>query len=247
MLHPTHEREVDKLARKFPSLVLSLAAFFLIFPPAFAPLASGQVGQLPTITAQPLPGLMAGQQATTLSPDVCQKLPIGQRTACEEELRKSGGRLTPEALQAIMARPEYRGLTPEEVSRGMRLLEQRERVDDKKGPDKVPSMDFEKRRLVIEGPREKTLFDRARQFGKYQDISTDLKPFGYEFFSEAAVQVVTDRKDIPVPLKYVIGAGDEIKLLLWGRVNGQYNLTVDRDGKITIPQIGPLVVAGLTY
>ncbi len=235
------------MARKFPSLVLSLAAFFLIFPPAFAPLASGQVGQLPTITAQPLPGLMAGQQATTLSPDVCQKLPIGQRTACEEELRKSGGRLTPEALQAIMARPEYRGLTPEEVSRGMRLLEQRERVDDKKGPDKVPSMDFEKRRLVIEGPREKTLFDRARQFGKYQDISTDLKPFGYEFFSEAAVQVVTDRKDIPVPLKYVIGAGDEIKLLLWGRVNGQYNLTVDRDGKITIPQIGPLVVAGLTY
>ena len=85
------------------------------------------------------------------------------------------------------------------------------------------------------------------RFGKYQDISLDLKPFGYDFFADASIRILTDRKDIPVPLKYVIGPGDEVKLLLWGRINAQYNLTVDRDGKITIPQIGPLFVAGMTF
>jgi len=61
------------------------------------------------------------------------------------------------------------------------------------------------------------------------------------------VRVVTDRKDIPVPLKYVVGPGDEVKLLLWGRLNAQYNLTIDREGKITIPNVGPLFVAGMTF
>ena len=45
----------------------------------------------------------------------------------------------------------------------------------------------------------------------------------------------------------MVGPGDEVKILLWGRVNGQYNLVVDRDGKITIPQLGPVPVAGLTF
>ena len=75
----------------------------------------------------------------------------------------------------------------------------------------------------------------------------DLKPFGYDFFAAASIRILTDRRDIPVPSKYVIGPGDEVKLLLWGRVNAQYDLTVDRDGKITIPQIGPLFVAGKTF
>ena len=111
----------------------------------------------------------------------------------------------------------------------------------------MPVTDLERGRTSAKN-QEKNLFSNVPEsFGKYQDISLDLKPFGYDFFSEAAIRVLTDRKDIPVPPKYVIGAGDEVKLLLWGRINAQYNLTVDRDGKITIPQIGPLFVAGMTF
>ena len=75
----------------------------------------------------------------------------------------------------------------------------------------------------------------------------DLKPFGYEFFRDAAVKVITDRKDVPVPSEYVVGTGDEVKILLWGRVNAQHDLIVDREGNITIPQIGPIHVAGMTF
>ena len=53
----------------------------------------------------------------------------------------------------------------------------------------------------------------------------------------------------PVPPDYVIGPGDELRIKLWGQVNFQANVRVDRSGEIYIPvsQIGPIHVAGLPY
>ncbi len=233
------------MKRKLRNLALTLvvsAAACLIF---LAPPLQAQ-SPPPGVTAQALLGPDAVQQSKPLSLDVCRNLPADQRAACEAELRRTGGWITPEALEAIKARPEYRGLSPEEMARGRQLLEQKEGAVGKEEAERFPQPPPGKR-ILIEEPRERSLFDRARKIGNYQDISVDLKPFGYDFFGDASVRLLTDRKDIPVPLKYVIGPGDEVKLLLWGRMNAQYNLTVDRDGKITIPQIGPLFVAGMTF
>ena len=218
------------MARKFRKFVFSALVLSILYPLLFTQQASGQGGPIPNITAQQLPGLAAEQQTTPP----------------QEELRKAGGQLSPEAREAIKARPEYRGLSAEEIARGKRLLEQGGKGDAKKTAEKSPATDLGKKKN-IEGPRETSLFDRIRKTGKYQDISTDLKPFGYDFFSDSSIRVLPDQKDVPVPLRYVIGPGDEVKLLLWGRFNAQYNLTVDRDGKIMIPQIGPLFVAGMTF
>ena len=188
------------------------------------------VAQTPNITAQPLPGMMGQQMPTTVTADVCKSLPLNQRAACEAEIQRSGGRLTPEALQAIKERSAVKGAASDEDARGRWPGEQKERP-----------------KVTVEEQKKKTIFDRSRNIGKYQDLSTDLKRFGADFFSEAEVSVTVDRKDVPVPMSYVIGPGDEIKLLLWGRVNAQYDLIVDRDGKVTIPQIGPLHVSGLTF
>jgi polysaccharide export outer membrane protein len=188
------------------------------------------------------------QQLTPQQTEAAKKLTPDQQRAIQEELAKTGGVLTPEAISALKMRPELKDLTPEDVLKGKELLEQREKGLGKAEPALKPEMvpDLGKK-AVAEEVKEKTLFDRARQIGKYQDISLDLKPFGYDFFKKAAVQITPEKRDIPVPLNYVIGPGDEIRLLLWGRVNAQYSLTVDRDGKITIPQVGPLLVAGLTF
>ncbi len=210
---------------------LSCAGIFsLLIALVFLTAPSPSPAQTPQITAQPLPGLMGQPLPTTVTADVCKNLPLHQRAACEAEIQRSGGRLTPEALQAIKERPAVKGTSPDEAARGRQITEQKEL-----------------QKVTVEEYKEKSLFDRSRNIGKYQDISTDLKRFGADFFSEAEVSVTVDRKDVPVPMSYVIGPGDEIKLLLWGRVNAQYNLTVDRDGKINIPQIGPLHVSGLTF
>jgi protein involved in polysaccharide export with SLBB domain len=52
---------------------------------------------------------------------------------------------------------------------------------------------------------------------------------------------------VPVPADYVIGPGDELRIRLWGQVNFQSNLRVDRSGEIYLPQVGPVHVAGMPF
>ncbi len=143
--------------------------------------------------------------------------------------------------------PEYKDLKPEEIIKGKELLEKSKKPEVKKETKEGNKESHAEKKKKPDEDASSSLFERSRYVGKYQDINLELKPFGYDFFQDAAVRVVTDNKDVPVPAKYVVGPGDEVKILLWGRVNAQYNLTIDRNGSITIPQIGPLYVAGMTF
>lgn len=50
-----------------------------------------------------------------------------------------------------------------------------------------------------------------------------------------------------IPADYVISVGDELIVNLWGAVEADLRLVVDRSGRITIPRVGPVMVAGLRY
>jgi len=176
-----------------------------------------------------------------------EKLTPEQKKAVAGETAKSGGQLTPAAIDALKAKPEFKGISPEEVAKGKELLKGKEGVAVKTEPAKAGKPAPAPAPVVPGAPPGQTLFERAQDIGKYQDISLKLQPFGYDFFREAAVNIITERKDVPVPLKYVVGPDDEVKITLWGRVNASYKLVVNRDGKIDIPGIGPLAVAGMTF
>lgn len=72
----------------------------------------------------------------------------------------------------------------------------------------------------------------------------ELEPFGYSLFSVpselSAAPEIADAAD------YILGPGDNIVIYLWGKVEKEYNLTVDRQGKLFIPKVGEIVVWGLT-
>jgi len=239
------------LFNKTSYIAFLVFSFIAVGSLAFAQQSGNPGSPVPSISVQPLPGLAPGQQMPSLEKltpqqlDFYKRLTPAQRRLLEAELAKTGGRLTPEVIENLKDRPEFKDLSSEDIAKGKQLLEQKGKIAEKPH-EKKKILEIEKR-VNDEERKGKSLFDRSRKVGKYQDISTDLLPFGFDFFNQSAVRVTTDRQDIPVPLKYVIGPGDEVKLLLWGRVNAQYNLTVDRDGKITIPQIGPLFVAGTTF
>jgi len=50
--------------------------------------------------------------------------------------------------------------------------------------------------------------------------------------------------NVPVPSAYVVGPGDDVDLKVWGSVDMALRLTVDRNGQIMIPKIGPVTIAG---
>ncbi|MCH8024157.1 MAG: SLBB domain-containing protein, partial [Candidatus Marinimicrobia bacterium] len=67
--------------------------------------------------------------------------------------------------------------------------------------------------------------------------------FGYQFF-----QGVPEGFDIsavgPVDDEYLVGFGDELRLTVWGAAEFQYDLQVDREGRIYLPNVGQFTAAG---
>jgi protein involved in polysaccharide export with SLBB domain len=50
-----------------------------------------------------------------------------------------------------------------------------------------------------------------------------------------------------VPSDYIIGPGDELQIRIWGQVQANLRVIVDRSGQIYIPQVGEISVAGVHY
>jgi len=85
--------------------------------------------------------------------------------------------------------------------------------------------------------------DLEEQFTRDKD---ELKPFGYELFA-GEPKSFSPTGYAPVPSNYIMGIGDTIKVQLFGKENRSYDLTIDREGKIVVPDLGELNVAGLSY
>jgi protein involved in polysaccharide export with SLBB domain len=79
-----------------------------------------------------------------------------------------------------------------------------------------------------------------------RDRETGLAYFGYEIFANTP-STFAPVTDIPIPTDYVMAPGDSISIQLYGKEPGRYNLTINRDGAINFPQLGPIVIAGLPF
>lgn len=73
-----------------------------------------------------------------------------------------------------------------------------------------------------------------------------LKPFGYDLFSESP-STFAPVTDVPVPSDYIVGPGDQLLVQLYGSQNRSLRLTVDRDGRVNFPELGPIAVAGQRF
>lgn len=78
------------------------------------------------------------------------------------------------------------------------------------------------------------------------DQSSSLKRFGGDVFLNRGMQSKQMTLDVPVGPDYVLGPGDSINISLWGGLAQQFTRVVDREGRITLPEAGPVVVAGFT-
>jgi protein involved in polysaccharide export with SLBB domain len=54
-------------------------------------------------------------------------------------------------------------------------------------------------------------------------------------------------REVNVTPGYVLGPGDQLIIRIWGQVNFNAQVTVDRSGSVYLPQVGEIHVAGLPY
>ena len=73
-----------------------------------------------------------------------------------------------------------------------------------------------------------------------------LKPFGYDLF-DGVPSTFASVSDIQVPTDYIVGPGDTLNIQLYGNEPARYDLTVQRDGRVNFPKLGPIMVSGMTF
>ncbi len=79
-----------------------------------------------------------------------------------------------------------------------------------------------------------------------EKMRRELKQFGYDFFRNS-LQLTSAIDAMPVGAQYMLGPGDVVNLTAWGAVNLRQELTVDRNGELMIPKVGPVRVWGLPF
>ena len=85
----------------------------------------------------------------------------------------------------------------------------------------------------------------------YTQATTDetkLERFGAALFRNSTAGAATDKSPsiVPASADYVLGPGDELVVDYWGNTSQHLQRSVDREGRVSIPEAGSLVVAGRT-
>ncbi len=70
------------------------------------------------------------------------------------------------------------------------------------------------------------------------------KRFGMDVFRHSGVNSDVLPMDLPVGADYILGPGDSLSIELWGGVSQRLFRTVDREGRLLLPEAGPLLVSG---
>jgi protein involved in polysaccharide export with SLBB domain len=84
-------------------------------------------------------------------------------------------------------------------------------------------------------------------YDMYVQASARQRPterFGLDVFRNTANDPEAIPMDLPVGPDYVLGPGDSLEIDLWGGVSQRMYRVVDREGRVSLPEAGPLLVSG---
>jgi protein involved in polysaccharide export with SLBB domain len=84
-------------------------------------------------------------------------------------------------------------------------------------------------------------------YDMYVQTSSRQRPnerFGLAAFRNTSNDPRAIPMDLPVGPDYVIGPGDGLAIDLWGGVSQRFVRVVDREGRVSLPEVGPLLVSG---
>jgi protein involved in polysaccharide export with SLBB domain len=89
-----------------------------------------------------------------------------------------------------------------------------------------------------------SLYDLYAQYSKHSPMP--LERFGEDIFRNGTGNFDQLPMDLPVGPEYVVGPGDGLTVDIWGGVSQRLQRVVDRSGRVDLPEVGTVEVAGRT-
>jgi protein involved in polysaccharide export with SLBB domain len=99
---------------------------------------------------------------------------------------------------------------------------------------------------VLHRPAPYNLMAMRDLYSQVPAPSSSLRRFGSEVFLSRGMLGKEAALDMPVGPDYILGPGDGVNIDLWGGLSQRITKTIDREGTIVLPEVGPVVLAGVT-
>lgn len=103
---------------------------------------------------------------------------------------------------------------------------------------------------VVDQSEDEVLNQATKTEAKTEAVETkkekQLQRFGYDLFAGEPT-TFAPVSDVPVPSKYMVGPGDTLNVQLYGKNSKEFTLTINREGVIQFPDLGPISLNGLTF
>lgn len=140
----------------------------------------------------------------------------------------------------IVALAQERGMPPSEASKLGRRIN--EFLSGGNTTEPTSAQQGTGRTFEMETSNE--IFDSLRKSDPYFDLTPEQKKiFGFKLFHNRQLDF-SPSLNIPTPPSYVIGPGDQLLIDIYGASQQSYDLTVSPEGRIFIPNVGPVSVGG---
>jgi protein involved in polysaccharide export with SLBB domain len=159
-------------------------------------------------------------------------------------------------IEQLIKKAEASGLSPNQLEtlareRGMPASEAaklRQRINSLQSSlgNNSSSKDAGSRSRTFQDEQGEDMFDSIRMADPYYDLTaTQKKIFGFKLFNNRELDF-SPSLNMPTPQSYVIGAGDQLLIDIYGASQQSYDLTVTPEGKVFVPNVGPVQVGGAT-
>lgn len=167
---------------------------------------------------------------------------VVQQEIIKNQLTPSNTNISPEIKQQLLEqlKPTESQLEGAKLEKKLDAKETETAKEQKVTAEEKLSSNFEEELLSQDFQTDDIGF-----LSKTKGSKIKLRRFGYNLFSPPSDFAPT--KNIPISPDYIIGPGDEIRVTVWGKIEGQWLAEVDRDGNIMLPKIGTIGLAGLTF
>ncbi len=147
-----------------------------------------------------------------------------------------------------------KGVTTEQLSRARKLLEsQKDPVATKKKVDRKRELEVHQEKVKPEQTQYEPVNNVSLQeFTALDSLeiaalenAPEKKIFGHDIFNKENL-TFEPNTNMATPADYVLGAGDQVIIDVWGASQTTFDETISPDGIIMIDDVGPIKLAGLS-
>ena len=96
---------------------------------------------------------------------------------------------------------------------------------------------------LVEGEMDQIVSEMSDPTEQSTDVAAQLV-FGRNIFNSRNLTFAPSH-NIPTPVNYRLGAGDEVIIDIWGNIQISYRETITPEGNINIPNVGPIYLNGM--